>query len=473
MSSRAPEAGIKPEAATARARPPRRRPSPGPDAPEAGKARNEGLRRLIYVDSAYTTRIVRHRGHEDYWLARHSWGYFEEVWGVHPAADVPDGEIRYRPRVARFSRRQLVIEGTSRRFRLPKWLLAPNFILSQLLLLRGILKHARRRPVAAVFANDPLYCGLFGLALARRLDVPLIVFIPAHYDELYEATGALANPRLFRFRRIEQAVMRRVLGNADMVFAAAESLAQLALKYGASESAIARLKHGKYLASCHLLAPAERPPAGPALSRYRIPEAPRYLIYVGRHTGVKHPGDALKAMSVALSAEQQAIGIMAGVGELTDSLKAEAESLGLGSRIIFPGLVDQPSLSQMLPRCVTLSPLTGMALVESALAGSPIVAYDRDWQSEFIESGVNGCLVRYRDWRSMGEEALRIIRDPELGKALSRAARTSAMRFVDPDGSRAREHAAFDAMFERFRKRSKEGRVAGRRKRAEKRRKAE
>jgi glycosyltransferase involved in cell wall biosynthesis len=455
-------------AGTVRARPSRGKSSPRLDASEAGGAANEdyGPRRLIYVDSAYTTRIVRDRGHEDYWLARHSWGYFDEVWGVHPAADVPDGEDRYRARVARFSRRQIVIEGTSRVLRLPKWLLAPNFILSQLLLLRGILKHARRWPVAAVFANDPLYCGLFGLVLARRLKVPLIVFIPAHYDELYEATGALANPRLFRFRKVEQAVMRRVLGSADMVFAAAESLARLALKYGASESAVARLKHGKYLASCHLLDPAERRPAGPALQRYGIPDAPQYLIYVGRHTGVKHPGDALKAMSIVLSAEPEAVGIMAGVGELTDSLRDEADSLGVGKRVVFPGLVDQQSLSLILPRCVTFSPLTGMALVESALAGSPIVAYDRDWQSEFIANGVNGCLVQYRDWQAMGEEALRIIRAPDLGDALSRAARTSAMKFVDPEGSRAREHEAFDAMFERFRKRSKQARPVRWRKRS-------
>lgn len=408
-------------------------------------------RRLIYVDMAYTTRIVRQRGHEDYWLARHSWGYFRQVLGVHPMADIPDGELRRRPRIVKFSPGQIVIEGTSRALPLPSWLLPANFIISQLLLLRGILAHSRRRPVSAVFANDPLYCGLFGLFLAGRLNVPLIVFMPAHYDQLYEATGALANPRLFRFRRVEQAVMRLVLGRADMVFAPAEPHAQLALKYGASNEAIARLKHGKYLAGCHLIAPADRPPAEAALSRYDIKKARDYLIYVGRHTEVKHPKDALRAMNVVLSAEPQAAGILAGVGELTDALKAEVQSLGLQDRIFFPGLIDQYSLSLILPNCVTLSPLTGMALIECALAGSPIVAYDRDWQSEFIENGVNGSLVPYRNWQAMGEEALKILHNPALRTAYSRAARETAFNFVDPQGSRAKEHGALNDMFERFR----------------------
>ena len=420
---------------------------------------NHGRRRLIYVDMAYTTRIVRQRGHEDYWLARHSWGYFGQVWGVHPLADVPDGEVRRRPRILKFARGQLIIEGTSQVFALPRWLLVPNFILSQLLLVHAILRHARRRPVDAIFANDPLYCGLFGLCLARRLGVPLIVFIPAHYDQLYEATGALANPRIFRFRSIEQAAMRRVLTKADMVFVAAESLAQLALKYGASDEAIARLRHGKYIARHHLLDPAERPAPGPAFRRYGIPAGRNYLIYVGRHTEVKHPADALRAMSAVLSADRDTIGIMAGEGELTEALKREAESLGMGGRIFFPGLIDQHSLSLLLPACVTLSPLTGMALIECALAGSPIVAYRRDWQGEFIEDQVNGLLVAYRDWQAMGEKALAIIRDPALRQRLSRAARASAIEFVDPEANRAKEHAAFDAMFDRFRS-------SGRRRRA-------
>jgi glycosyltransferase involved in cell wall biosynthesis len=399
---------------------------------------------------AYTLRIVRGRSHEDFWLARHSGGYFPVVWGIHPMADVPDQEVRRRVRIARFARNQVAIEGTTQSLALPRWLLPLNFLISQLALLRAIVRHARRRGVCAVFASDPLYCGLFGRALARRLGVPLIVFVPAHYDELYEATGALGNPRIFRFRRVEQAVMRRVFRHSDMVVAAADSLAQLARKYGAAEEAIARLSHGKLIASYHLAKPADRDPPDEARRKYGIPDAANHLIFVGRHNPVKHPEDALRAMKVVIDAEPDTVGIMAGEGELTEALQAQAKALGVADQVVFAGLIDQPSLSRLLPHCITLSPLTGMALIEASLAGSPIVAYDRDWQSEFIEDGVSGRIVPYRDWQAMGEGALGVIRDSSLRRKFSAEGRERAFKYVDLEGNRAKEHAALDAMFERF-----------------------
>lgn len=413
-------------------------------------------RRLLYVDMAYTLRIVRDRQHEDFWHARHSGGYFPVIWGLHPLADVPDGEIRRRTRVSKFSSRQLVIEGTSQALAWPAVLLPLNFLVSQIALFRAILKHARRRGVSAIFANDPLYSGLFGLLLAKRLKVPLILFVPAHFDELYEATGTLGQPRIFRHRKVEQAVMRTVFRNADMVFAAADSLAALALKYGAKSEAVEKLSHGKYLSIRHLTDPATREAPADSLRRYGIPAARHYLIFVGRQTAVKHPEDALRAMKVVVGALPDCVLIMAGEGDLGDVLKAEAGRLGISDKVFFAGLIDQPSLSLILPHCVTLSPLTGMALIEASLAGSPVVAYDRDWQAEFVRDGVSGFVVPFGDWKAMGERALDILRDPGLRQKFSLAARRLALDFMDPEGNQKKEQAALDAMFERHeRKRAK------------------
>lgn len=414
-----------------------------------GTAREES-RRLLYVDMAYTLRIVHQRHHEDYWLARHSEGYFPLVWGIHPFADVPDQEVRRRTRVVRFSRGQVAIEGTTQSLPLPRWLLPVNFVISQIRLLYGITRHARRRGVSAVFANDPLYSGLFGLALAQRLRVPLIVFVPAQFDEIYEATGTLGSPRIFRFRRVEQAVMRRVFSRSDMVFAPADNLAEFARNYGAREEAISRLSHGKYIASCHLSDPASRGSADEVLRTYGIPKAANYLIHVARLIPLKHPEDALRAMKIVLDAEPDTIGIMAGKGELSNALRAEARELGIADRVIFCGLIDQLSLSRLIPHCITLSPFTGMALIECSLGGSPVVTYDRDWQPEFVQHGHSGYVVPYLDWKSMGEKAIEIIRNPELRQRFSLAGRSRALKFVDKDRNRAKEHAAFDAMYRRF-----------------------
>ena len=413
-------------------------------------ARPAKPRRLIYIDTAYTLKIVRNRRHEDYWMARHSGDYFPIVWGVHPFSDIPDNERRNKTRLLRFAPRQVAIEGTSQLLSLPKWLLPINFLVSQALLLRSLIKRGKKYPIDAIFVNDPLYAGLFGLLLAWRLRVPLIVFVPAHFDDLYDSTGALGAPRIFRTRKVEQAAMRTVFRRATMVFAAADNLAAMALKYGAPPKSIARLSHGKYIASYHLCPPDGRAPPGPVLAKYRIPDAPNYLIFIGRQTLLKHPEDALLAMKIAFEGDPDVIGIMAGIGDLNDYLKAKTKELQIDSRVFFPGLLYQPSLSLLLPRCICLSPLTGMALIEAALGGAPVVAYDRDWQSEFIYPGVTGALVPDRDWEAMGNAALEILRDPERRKAFAKAGRARAIQFVDLKSNQDKEHAAFDAMFDRW-----------------------
>lgn len=408
-------------------------------------------RRLVYIDTAYTLRIVREKQHEDYWLARHNDGYFKRVWGVHPMADVADGEKTSPKRIQRFSRQQVSIEWLSRPWRKASAFMPAEFLIGQLGLLRYLVRKAWRWPVDAVFANDPLYCGLLGHRLARMLGVPLVVFIPAHYDELWEHGRVLGAPRLFRFRGVEKAVMRFVFRRADMVIAVADSVDAMARGYGARPEAIARLAHGKYVSRVHLQEPAKRPEVAPILERLGIPQASATLIYVGRMTAVKHPEDALRAMAAVLAERHDVVGVMAGDGDLRPALIEEARALGLQDRIIFPGPVDQPSLAALLPHCIAISPLTGMALIEVALAGAPVVAYDRDWQAEFVTDGRTGFVVPFLDVAALSEAVGKLLDDAGLRAAMSKRQRAHGIAFLDIEGNRAREAAAWDALFKRFR----------------------
>ena len=56
-------------------------------------------------------------------------------------------------------------------------------------------------------------------------------------------------------------------------------------------------------------------------------------------------------------------GLVAGSGPMRAELEALAESLGAGGHIHFIGHIDQQELSRLTVRCITLSPLTGMALL--------------------------------------------------------------------------------------------------------------
>jgi glycosyltransferase involved in cell wall biosynthesis len=108
------------------------------------------------------------------------------------------------------------------------------------------------------------------------------------------------------------------------------------------------------------------------------------------------------------------------------------------------GQLDQEALSRIIPHCIMLSPSAGqLALLECALGGAPIVAYDRDFQPEFIDDGVDGFIVPYRDHAAMAERAAKILADRNLARGLSEAVRIKAEFHVDPNRVREAEWDAF------------------------------
>jgi len=149
---------------------------------------------------------------------RHSGGYFDHVWGVHPIADVA-GKASREIEIIQFTDRQTIVEGVAQSLPLPRFLQPLNLLASQwrlLRLLRGMIKEQK---IDVIYATDAYYSGLFGLILKRMTGQPLVVAVFANQDALYEATGALAMPRLLPFRFLEQWVARQVLSRADLVVA--------------------------------------------------------------------------------------------------------------------------------------------------------------------------------------------------------------------------------------------------------------
>jgi glycosyltransferase involved in cell wall biosynthesis len=90
-----------------------------------------------------------------------------------------------------------------------------------------------------------------------------------------------------------------------------------------------------------------------------------------------------------------------------------------------------------------------MALVECGLGGSPLVAFDRDWQAEFVEDGVNGFVVSFLDHRQMAERAARLVSDRDLWSRMSSASRERALDFADLDRIQAIEHQVYDRLLGR------------------------
>ncbi|MGQ0559099.1 MAG: glycosyltransferase family 4 protein [Sphingosinicella sp.] len=403
-------------------------------------------RELIYLDNAYSVASVRARKHESFFHSRHRNGYFDRVWGVHPLTDLTEHRRAGRIRLVRFSPRQTILDGFIPGLPIPRWLTPLNVIWAQLRMLRAAVCLARRPRVVAIVATDTLYMGLFGYLVKRLSKKPLYAASYGNFDELYESTGALGYPRLLRSRRIELMIQRFVLKHADMIEAPSENARQYLIRHGAPPERIELLPVVKFVPQRHFVAPEERGDPSAFLRLRGIPTGRPYLLTVSRLLGLKHTDHAVKAMRIALEGAPKAIGLIAGEGPQRPQLEAMIAEFGLEGRLFLLGNVDHETLSTIIPGAVTLSPLTGMALIETSLGGSPPVAYDRDWQGELVRSGVNGFIVPYLDWQAMGEKALELLRDPELRQRLGRQMRRDALEYADRDRYYARERAAFDRL---------------------------
>ena len=402
---------------------------------------------LLYIDMAHTVETVRRTKHEAFFDARHGEGYFHKVWGVHPLADAGGKQSRQIEAI-RFSRRQIAVEGVSQMFPLPKFLLPLNFLLSQVALLRVLRRLVRRHDISVIGASDAVYAGLLGWCLKKVTGKPLAIRIYSNNDELYEATGALAMPRLIPFRWLEKLVVRFVLSHADLVIGANRSYLDWALANGARRQT-AIIPNAKYVERRHFLEPAARPRPAVVFDRLGIQSGRPILLYLGRLLALKLPDDAIRAMAAVISRRPDVVGILVGAGPMKAELEELIDRLGVRGRVHLVGQLSQEEVSQVIPHCITLSPLTGLALIECGLAGSPIVAYDRDWQGEFVTDGADGFVVPFRDVDAMAARALQLIEDPALARSFSERIRKRALELADRDRIAALEASTFNRLLGR------------------------
>jgi glycosyltransferase involved in cell wall biosynthesis len=370
------------------------------------------------------------------------------VWTVHPlvggdpidAFHAPTG----RPVVTKLTDRHTVVEsGTAYAPELGRWPTL-NFALAQAALVHEIDRLIRREKVGIVRANEPFYLGLLGLLLARANGIPLVVRLIANYDSDFWAAGRPVHERLFRRRAIEKRVDRFVLRRADLVVAGNEDILRYALANGATEDRSVVVLVGSVIDPVHFAERTARPGVAAELGFGGRP----FVICVTRLEEAKHPEDVVLVLAEARKRVPELAGVLVGDGSMRPQLEALVREHELQDHFVFAGNRDQEWIADALrAAAVVLSPLTGRALVEAALSGTVIVAYDVDWHSELVRHGETGVLVPYRDTHEMAEAVCDLLGDVQRAEQLGTAGRRLALEKMDPATLIAHERAAYRRLF--------------------------
>ena len=140
--------------------------------------------------------------------------------------------------------------------------------------------------------------------------------------------------------------------------------------------------------------------------------------------------------SKVLESVPQSYFVIAGQGELRNSLLELAGELGIADRVVFLGQVaDVPGLLQRLQVGILTSDSEGLSnsLVEYGLAGLPAVTFDVGGNAEVIQEGQTGFLVPPGDTVAMADRVIQLLTDQGLHGEMSGKARTHCALTFAPE----------------------------------------
>lgn len=404
-------------------------------------------RKVMVLNASYSLTVIRLRKIEFRIQAAALDGYFENAWSVNAVVgadpSTPIDEAYGRTTFAELAPGHTVVEGKVGRYLALRRVAPLNFVLAQLHLFAQLSRLIRRERISVIRADDPFYHGLIGWALARLHGIPFEVRLVANYDEAYEQYGYIAYPRLLRTRRVAKLLDRFVLRRADLVTAGSENNRGYAIQNGVRPERLGEAGNANMIDPVHRREPDERTSVAVELGLEGRP----FLISLGRLETAKHPGDLVHVLAKARVEIPSLALVFVGDGSMYDQIQELVDEMGLRDHVVFAGDRDQHWIGDALATAsVVLSPLTGLALVEAALSATPIVAYDVEWQPEFIASGRTGLIVPYRDTSAMAAAAVRLVREPDFARRIGEAGRAHALAFRDPAAQNAKETALYDQL---------------------------
>ncbi len=416
--------------------------------------KKKNVLKLLVLDTSYSLEAIVKRSLLESVTCRDLDGFFEHVWTVHPFSTLvtsTEWSARYgKPVTHELTPVHTFIEGKIGRFKFLSWFFPLNFLIGQIGLLSQLVRLIRREKISVIRSGDMLYLGLLSWALSRVCKIPFLVRVGGNNDKVFETTGQPIQKRLFLTRSIEKRVERFVFKRADLVAGANQDNLNFALNNGARKEFSTIFRYGNLIHKSHFTSPYGRQGGIEILDAMGV-QPKQFLIYIGRLEAVKHPADVVEVLADVRKRGHNVSALLVGDGKLMSELKVLADRLGVKDAVRFCGNKDQEWLSKVIPlAAVIISPHTGRALSEAALGAVPVVAYDIDWQSELIQSGVTGELVPHLATAQMADAVEKFLTNKQYAQAMGSAVRERTLEMMWPEKLNQHERAEYKSLLKRY-----------------------
>lgn len=273
--------------------------------------------------------------------------------------------------------------------------------------------------------------GWVGLLAKRRIGKPLIVTLRGYDVNVVPEIGYG-----IRLNGKIDALIRRVLENADAFICVSTDLREKVLKLGASVDKTYTLLNGVDL---NLFRPPEESDLmeiNAIREKFGV-KGDEILILNARHLKPVYGLEYLiYAAKLVVERVKHAKFIIAGEGYLGEKLRAVISNMGLEENVKLIGALPRtfmPLLIHASSIYVNTSLSDGMppSLLEALASGKPIVSFNAGGAKDIINDGVNGFLVPIKDCKMLASRIIYLCENQDVLEEMGRRARMRAEQNFD------------------------------------------
>lgn len=370
------------------------------------------MRKILFLVSTEFDQLKGKIGQERAALAlkeRDEGGYFDHVYHV---------AFPTRSRqVIRLGPRHTLVECAKDRFNFLRRFKLLHNILNAIVFILQVRKLVITEQVDIIRAIDPGEQAIYAFTVAKLTHRPWCVSIHADRDLYHRLAGTFI---IFGSRRLSKAIEGFAIKKAPLVLAISQYIARWAVKKGAKQEKVRVVYHGIEIKSfTEPLQGVE----GIDLTGKRI------VSFVGRLSKEKYVYDVVSIAEEILQSCKDVVLIVIGSGPEEALLEKKIRETGLANSVKLLGARSN-KVANGIRRIsdVNLCLLSGFSLIEAAMSGRPIVAYDVEWHNELIKNDYSGILVGEHDTKKAAMAINLLLKDNKLGRRLAENAKTLAFQ---------------------------------------------
>ena len=301
--------------------------------------------------------------------------------------------------------------------------------------LRRFVRHLRAQKIDILHTHD-FYTNIFGMTAGALARVPVRI---ASRRE----TGGMRSQTQTKAQRFAYSLAHQVVANS-------EAVRQQLVAEGMRADKVTIVYNGLDLERG---SPQPPPTRAASLASLRFPDdlqGRRFVTIVAnmRHEVKDYP-TFLRAARRVRAAIPHAAFLLAGEGELTESIRDQARELGLEHDAIFLGRCEKlAELFAVSDVCVLSSKAEGFSnsILEYMAAARPVVATDVGGAREAIVEGETGYLVPSGDHATMADRIISLLREPEKARAMGEQGRRIVAQGFSRDAQLERTTELYETM---------------------------